>query len=301
MTSPALHLHLLMEVSVLTFSWQALHHHQALNHQTSEQLDINISSYLLTSSADCAMKKPTVLGEILTSLGLMDIWLSSPCPDLSSTASSSNLSLTKQSLGDIKRWGGYSWGNWNKSKLAEIVELKIFFPFPFYLIRVKYWNWWERTVLTQLPWRMTWWWRRGTGSQCTSHSPCPPGSRSARRWSRGSDRNQELSVVFLKKEDSIDWLIISDHHSSDQTEMIMKSIKVTHLVSSPWVFYIIIINYIDIISYLTILKDRIANRLAIMVLNPGARQDWAMKPSLSSARQITSSPCFQSQLGMFSK
>ena len=38
-----------------------------------------------------------------------------------------------------------------------------------------------------------------------------------------------------------------------------------------------------------------------MVLNPGARQDWAMKPSLSSAKQMTSSPCFQSQLGMFSK
>ena len=38
-----------------------------------------------------------------------------------------------------------------------------------------------------------------------------------------------------------------------------------------------------------------------MVLKPGARQDWAMKPSLSSAKQMTSSPCFQSQLGMFSK
>ena len=49
----------------------------------------------------------------------------------------------------------------------------------------------------------------------------------------------------------------------------------------------------------TVLKLLMANRLAIMVLNPGARQDWAMKPSLSSARQMTSSPCFQSQLGMF--
>ena len=47
--------------------------------------------------------------------------------------------------------------------------------------------------------------------------------------------------------------------------------------------------------------DLMANRFAIMVLNPGARQDWAMKPSLSSARQMTSSPCFQSQLGMFSR
>ena len=36
-----------------------------------------------------------------------------------------------------------------------------------------------------------------------------------------------------------------------------------------------------------------------MVLNPGAKQDWAMKPSLSSAKQITSSPRFQSQLGIF--
>ena len=49
----------------------------------------------------------------------------------------------------------------------------------------------------------------------------------------------------------------------------------------------------------TVLKLLMANRFAIMVLNPGARQDWAMKPSLSSARQMTSSPCFQSQLGIF--
>ena len=47
--------------------------------------------------------------------------------------------------------------------------------------------------------------------------------------------------------------------------------------------------------------DLIANRFAIIVLKPGARQDWAMKPSFSSARQMTSSPCFQSQLGMFSR
>jgi hypothetical protein len=52
---------------------------------------------------------------------------------------------------------------------------------------------------------------------------------------------------------------------------------------------------------LTVLKLRIANRLAIMVLKPGARQDCAMKPSLSSAKQITSSPLFQSQLGMFNR
>ena len=47
--------------------------------------------------------------------------------------------------------------------------------------------------------------------------------------------------------------------------------------------------------------DLMANKFAIMVLKPGARQDWAMKPSLSSARQMTSSPCFQSQLGMLSR
>ena len=52
---------------------------------------------------------------------------------------------------------------------------------------------------------------------------------------------------------------------------------------------------------LTVLKLRIANRLAIMVLNPGAKQDWAINPNFSSAKQITSSPRFQSQLGMFNK
>ena len=52
---------------------------------------------------------------------------------------------------------------------------------------------------------------------------------------------------------------------------------------------------------LTVLKERIANKLAIMVEKPGARQDCAMNPNLSSARQITSSPRFQSQLGMFNR
>lgn len=50
---------------------------------------------------------------------------------------------------------------------------------------------------------------------------------------------------------------------------------------------------------LTVLKERMANRLAIMVENPGAKQLCAMNPSFSSARHITSSPCFQSQDGMF--
>lgn len=52
---------------------------------------------------------------------------------------------------------------------------------------------------------------------------------------------------------------------------------------------------------LTVLKERIAKRLAIIVLKPGARQDCAMKPSFNSARHMTSSPCFQSHDGMFSK
>lgn len=52
---------------------------------------------------------------------------------------------------------------------------------------------------------------------------------------------------------------------------------------------------------ITVLKDLIANRLAIIVENPGAKQLWAMKPSFNSAKQITSSPCFQSQEGMLSK
>lgn len=51
----------------------------------------------------------------------------------------------------------------------------------------------------------------------------------------------------------------------------------------------------------TVLNERMANRLAIMVEKPGARQLCAMKPSLSSARQMTSSPRFQSQDGMFSR
>lgn len=50
---------------------------------------------------------------------------------------------------------------------------------------------------------------------------------------------------------------------------------------------------------LTVLKLLMAKRLAIMVEKPGARQLCAMKPNFSSAKQITSSPCFQSQDGMF--
>lgn len=51
----------------------------------------------------------------------------------------------------------------------------------------------------------------------------------------------------------------------------------------------------------TVLNDLMANKLAIIVEKPGARQLCAMKPSFNSARQMTSSPCFQSQDGIFSK
>lgn len=52
---------------------------------------------------------------------------------------------------------------------------------------------------------------------------------------------------------------------------------------------------------LTVLNDLMANKLAIMVEKPGARQLCAMKPNFSSAKHITSSPCFQSHDGIFNK
>lgn len=52
---------------------------------------------------------------------------------------------------------------------------------------------------------------------------------------------------------------------------------------------------------LTVLKDLIANKLAIIVEKPGAKQLCAMKPNFNSAKQMTSSPCFQSHDGIFSK
>lgn len=52
---------------------------------------------------------------------------------------------------------------------------------------------------------------------------------------------------------------------------------------------------------ITVLNDRIANRFAIMVENPGAKHDCAMNPSFNSAKHITSSPRRQSHDGMFSK
>ena len=57
------------------------------------------SSHLFTSSADWAMKKPTVLAGILVPRGLMEILASAPSSGLTSRASRSSLSLTKQSLG----------------------------------------------------------------------------------------------------------------------------------------------------------------------------------------------------------
>ena len=50
---------------------------------------------------------------------------------------------------------------------------------------------------------------------------------------------------------------------------------------------------------LDVSPDLMANKFAIRVVKPGARQDWAMKPSLSSAKQMTSSPFDRDQLGMF--
>lgn len=49
------------------------------------------------------------------------------------------------------------------------------------------------------------------------------------------------------------------------------------------------------------MNDLMEKRLASIVERPWARQLWAMKPNLSSARQIASSPSFQFQLGMFSR
>lgn len=51
----------------------------------------------------------------------------------------------------------------------------------------------------------------------------------------------------------------------------------------------------------TLMKDLMEKRLASMVERPWARQLWAMNPSLSSARQMASSPSFQFQLGMFKR
>jgi hypothetical protein len=56
------------------------------------------STYRLTSSADCAMKKPTVFDGSFVPLGLMEILLSFPSSVFTSIANSNNLSFTKHSL-----------------------------------------------------------------------------------------------------------------------------------------------------------------------------------------------------------
>lgn len=48
----------------------------------------------------------------------------------------------------------------------------------------------------------------------------------------------------------------------------------------------------------TVLKDLIANRLAMMVEKPGARHDCEMKPNFNSLTQMTSSPRFKFHEGM---
>ena len=54
--------------------------------------------YLLTSSADCAMKKPTVLEGSFVPLGLIEILLSFPSSLLTSMASNSSFNFTKHNL-----------------------------------------------------------------------------------------------------------------------------------------------------------------------------------------------------------
>lgn len=64
--------------------------------------------YLLTSSADWAMKNPTVFDGNLVPLGLMEILLSFPSSHLTSIANRRSFNLTKQSLEEeesiIKYW-----------------------------------------------------------------------------------------------------------------------------------------------------------------------------------------------------
>ena len=57
-----------------------------------------LSTYRLTSSADCAMKKPTVFEGSFVPLGLMEILLSFPSSVFTSIAKSNNFSFTKHSL-----------------------------------------------------------------------------------------------------------------------------------------------------------------------------------------------------------
>ena len=65
------------------------------NHSKSQ---IEIRTYLLTSSADCAMKKPTVFEGSLVPRGFMEILLSLPSSLLTSIANSNSFNLTKHNL-----------------------------------------------------------------------------------------------------------------------------------------------------------------------------------------------------------
>ena len=65
-----------------------------MNHNES------VGAHLLTSSADCAMKNPTVLAGILELCGLIEILVSlAPSVGFTSIANRSNFSFTKHSLG----------------------------------------------------------------------------------------------------------------------------------------------------------------------------------------------------------
>ena len=60
--------------------------------------NIFFCDYLLTSSADCAMKKPTVFEGSLVPRGFMEILLSLPSSLLTSIANSKSFNLTKHNL-----------------------------------------------------------------------------------------------------------------------------------------------------------------------------------------------------------
>lgn len=99
---------------------------------------------------------------------------------------------------------------------------------------------------------------------------------------------EALQLITYLIDDAI-YLFQIKQEQRDQTKALLSSLE--YLTKSTYLMTLI----------LTVLKDRMANKFAIMVENPGAKQDWAMNPSFSSAKQITSSPCFQSHDGMLSK
>lgn len=82
------------------------------------------------------------------------------------------------------------------------------------------------------------------------------------------------------------------------------------ILSITWTLYLMLKNKFNHLNrvldkntnvWLTVLNDLIANRLAIIVEKPGARQLCAINPSFSSAKHMTSSPCFQSHEGIFNR